>query len=106
MDSFSSRVKVAWEDICLPKEKGGLGLGCTKEWNQVTMTRHIWNIVNKNHKSVQVKWVYANYIKEKSFKDIKPSQGSSRTWRLRNLVRKHIFYKMGNDKNISFWFDN
>lgn len=25
MDFFSSRVKVAWEDICVPKEKGAWG---------------------------------------------------------------------------------
>ncbi|GJU68020.1 RNA-directed DNA polymerase, eukaryota, reverse transcriptase zinc-binding domain protein [Tanacetum coccineum] len=40
------KVKVAWEDICLPKKEGGLGLRSLDVFNLALMSAHIWNIVS------------------------------------------------------------
>ncbi|GJY65057.1 protein LAZ1 [Tanacetum coccineum] len=38
------KAKFAWDDICLPKEDGGVGLRCLDVFNIALMTTHIWNI--------------------------------------------------------------
>lgn len=32
---------MAWEEVCLPKDKGGIGLIMTRDWNKVAMVRHL-----------------------------------------------------------------
>ncbi|GKB07486.1 hypothetical protein Tco_0835770 [Tanacetum coccineum] len=40
------KAKVAWNDICLPKSEGGLGIHTLEIFNIALMTTHIWNIVS------------------------------------------------------------
>lgn len=37
----NSKAKMAWEEVCLPKDKGGIGLIMTRDWNKVAMVRHL-----------------------------------------------------------------
>ncbi|GKA85429.1 hypothetical protein Tco_0807083 [Tanacetum coccineum] len=46
------KAKVAWDDICLPKEEGGLDV-----FNIALMTTYIWNIVS-NKESLWVRWIH------------------------------------------------
>ena len=39
------KAKVAWDDLCLPKHEGGLGIRHLEKFNVALMTKHIWNIV-------------------------------------------------------------
>lgn len=34
--------KVAWKDICRPKDQGGLGLKDLGKWNELFLVKHIW----------------------------------------------------------------
>ena len=34
------RAKVEWKTLCLPKEEGGIGLRCVKDWNDATIMKH------------------------------------------------------------------
>lgn len=44
-----SKPKVAWVDICTPKNEGGLGLRDTKTWNKAMLFNVLWDIhSNKN----------------------------------------------------------
>ena len=36
-----NRASVAWEDLCLPKEEGGLGIKRMQDWNIALMGKHI-----------------------------------------------------------------
>ncbi|KAK1582899.1 hypothetical protein Q3G72_019353 [Acer saccharum] len=36
--------KVAWADICLPKNEGGLDIKDLISWNKALMIRHLWNL--------------------------------------------------------------
>ncbi|GKE17820.1 hypothetical protein Tco_1425397 [Tanacetum coccineum] len=51
------RAKVAWEDICLPKKEGGLGLRSLEVFNLALMTTHIWSIAS-NRESLWVRWIH------------------------------------------------
>ncbi|GJZ08184.1 putative reverse transcriptase domain, reverse transcriptase zinc-binding domain protein [Tanacetum coccineum] len=40
------RAKVAWEVVCLPKDKGGLGLRRLDLFNKALMVSHIWKLLS------------------------------------------------------------
>lgn len=39
-----NKAKVAWDDICVPKEEDRLGLIRCKDWNMMAIARHVWNL--------------------------------------------------------------
>ncbi|XP_071714268.1 uncharacterized protein [Rutidosis leptorrhynchoides] len=45
-DMKRGKVKVKWKDLCVPKNKGGLGIKSMKHWNSALMTRHIWSLLS------------------------------------------------------------
>ncbi|GJU88164.1 hypothetical protein Tco_1300587 [Tanacetum coccineum] len=45
-ESIRGKAKVSWDEICLPKKEGGLGLRHLYIFNYALMTTHIWNIVS------------------------------------------------------------
>nr|GEV85863.1 hypothetical protein [Tanacetum cinerariifolium] len=59
------KAKVAWNDICLPKHEGRLGLRSLELFSIALMTTHIWNIVS-NKESLWVRWIhtYPLFFKE------------------------------------------
>nr|GEX02507.1 hypothetical protein [Tanacetum cinerariifolium] len=101
--------KVVWKIVCKPKDKGGLGIKQLGEWNEVLLTKHIYNIVSKKD-SLWVKWVNLVKLKEKRFWEINEEKTDSCTWRtlldLRERVRPFIWYRIGNGRNTSMWNDN
>ncbi|XP_071739689.1 uncharacterized protein [Rutidosis leptorrhynchoides] len=40
------KAKVKWDDLCIPKDKGGLGIKRMKYWNVALMATHVWRILN------------------------------------------------------------
>ncbi|XP_011079190.1 uncharacterized protein LOC105162767 [Sesamum indicum] len=49
----SRRAPVAWEEICHPKEEGGLGIRHIQSWNVALIARVLWNI----HRKPDTLWV-------------------------------------------------
>nr|GEU72213.1 hypothetical protein [Tanacetum cinerariifolium] len=62
------KAKVAWDDICLPKEEGGLGLRSLDVFNIALMTTHIWNIVS-NKESLWVRWIHTYKLRGYKLED-------------------------------------
>ncbi|CAH9116346.1 unnamed protein product [Cuscuta europaea] len=56
--------KVSWDDICLPKNEGGLGIHCAKVWNEALLARTFWNI-HKNEDTLWSDGLIAFILKEK-----------------------------------------
>nr|GEV82627.1 hypothetical protein [Tanacetum cinerariifolium] len=69
------KAKVSWDKICKPKDQDGLGLKNLSAWNEVLMIKHLWNVA----------------VKRDTF--------------LRDKVRKHIGWKLGNGKSVNIWYD-
>ncbi|GKC07707.1 putative reverse transcriptase domain, reverse transcriptase zinc-binding domain protein [Tanacetum coccineum] len=44
------KVKVAWEDVCLPKIKGSLGIHRLEAFNMALITSHIWSLLTFREK--------------------------------------------------------
>ncbi|GKD95055.1 hypothetical protein Tco_1374892 [Tanacetum coccineum] len=53
-DFKRGKAKVAWEDICLPKQEGGLGIRSLEVFNLALMTTHVHNILS-NKESLWVR---------------------------------------------------
>ncbi|KAL0289337.1 UNVERIFIED_CONTAM: hypothetical protein Sangu_2619800 [Sesamum angustifolium] len=70
----SKRAPVAWEDICHPKNEGGLGIRHTQTWNVALLARVLWNIHRKAD-TLWVQWVDAVYLKGGSVWDWQPKKG-------------------------------
>lgn len=105
---MKGKAKVKWKMVCSPKENGGLGLKDLRRWNDVLLSKHVWNIVN-NKKSLWVKWVYKFYLKERNFWDIQVKKNFCWTWKriliAGNIVRPHIVSCIGSGENTSLWHD-
>ncbi|KAL0282460.1 UNVERIFIED_CONTAM: hypothetical protein Sradi_7260000 [Sesamum radiatum] len=49
--------KVAWEQICRPKEEGGLGFRSIMIMNQALMLKHLWKLIQPDSESIWVNWI-------------------------------------------------
>ena len=102
------KAKVAWENICFPKSEGGLGVRRLDTFNISLMVTHIWSIVS-NKESLWVRWIHSYKLMGRSFWDVPPTTGMSWGWRkllqIRNIIREHIWYHIGDGKKAFVWFD-
>ncbi|GKA04683.1 putative reverse transcriptase domain, reverse transcriptase zinc-binding domain protein [Tanacetum coccineum] len=100
--------KVSWDDICLPKSEGGLGIRCLKVFNCALMTTQIWNIVT-NKESLWVRWIHMYKLKDRTIWDVRPTTSMSWGWRkllqLREIVKPFIWKQVGNGLQTSLWYD-
>ncbi|GJU10211.1 RNA-directed DNA polymerase, eukaryota, reverse transcriptase zinc-binding domain protein [Tanacetum coccineum] len=102
------KARVAWKEVCKPKDQGGLGLKPLDMWNNTLLIKHLWNIA-ANKESLWVKWINTVKLKGRSIWDIQCFGNDSWCWKtilsLRKLVMDHIRHKIGNGRNISAWYD-
>ncbi|VFQ75989.1 unnamed protein product [Cuscuta campestris] len=59
---------VSWDEVCLPKQEGGLGLKNLLKWNQACLMKLLWDIANKKD-TLWVKWIHNKYLKGSSVWD-------------------------------------
>ena len=102
------KAKVSWEDVCLPKYEGGLGVRKLETFNVALMSTHIWNLIT-HKESMWVRWIHSHKLKNRSFWEVPLLANVSWGWRkllqLRNIIRPHVWFKLGNGKKASAWFD-
>lgn len=58
-----AKPKVAWTDICTPKDEGGLGLKDCKTWNKAMLFRILWDIHSMKN-NLWIKWIHVFYLLE------------------------------------------
>nr|XP_043625583.1 uncharacterized protein LOC122597008 [Erigeron canadensis] len=101
--------KVAWEDVCLPKEEGGLGIRRLATFNTALLSAHIWSIISLKE-SLWVRWIHTYELRGKSFWEV-PLKGCV-TWgwrkllQARNQVRPFFYTQIGDGLSTSAWYDN
>ena len=102
--------KVSWEQLCCPKQEGGLGFKSILVWNKAAIAKHIWFLISGGEQSMWCQWVKSYLLKGKSFWEVKMPSSPSWVWRkllnLRPIVQPHIKIVIGNGKATSLWFDN
>ncbi|GKD27234.1 hypothetical protein Tco_1233448 [Tanacetum coccineum] len=104
----SGKAKVGWSVICKPKDQGGLGLKDINLWNDALLIKHLWNIAAKKD-SMWVKWIHEERLKGTSIwkaeTDVNASWGWKNLLKLRDKIVQHVYYKIGNGKKTSVWYD-
>lgn len=102
-------VKVAWHQICLPKEEGGLGLRNFSLWNMTLNLKLIWLLFSKSD-SLWVAWMRNHYLRQGSFWNAPIRTASSWIWKtmlsLRPLTRRFLRCYVSDGQSSSFWFDH
>ncbi|KAG7594499.1 Reverse transcriptase zinc-binding domain [Arabidopsis thaliana x Arabidopsis arenosa] len=108
IDSFRG-AKVAWSQVCYPKEEGGLGLRRLDAWNSTLCLKLVWLLFSGSG-SLWVAWHHHHHIKGSSFWSLKASATDSWNWKslllLRPLAEQFLVCNVRNGKTASFWFDN
>ncbi|GJZ64168.1 hypothetical protein Tco_0620589, partial [Tanacetum coccineum] len=103
------KAKIAWEDICLPKSEGGLGLCNLEVFNFALMTTHIWNIISSKE-SLWVRWIHTYKLRGRTIYDVPVKDEMSWGWhkllQLRDIMRPFFWVKLGNGNSTSLWYDN
>ncbi|GKC74514.1 RNA-directed DNA polymerase, eukaryota, reverse transcriptase zinc-binding domain protein, partial [Tanacetum coccineum] len=107
-DSGKGRAKVAWIDVCKPKDQGGLGFKSLELWNKTLLVKHLWNVAAKKE-SLWVKWINVVKLKQRSVWDIDIDSKDSWGWKcilsLRSWIGNHMRYRIGNGENANVWHD-
>ncbi|XP_071739661.1 uncharacterized protein [Rutidosis leptorrhynchoides] len=103
------KAKVLWNDVCLPKDEGGLGIKSLKLWNSALMSSHLWRLMTCKQ-SLWVQWTHTYKLANHNLWDVPISANASWSWRkmlqIRPLVHPFFFYQIGNGRNASAWFDS
>nr|GEU95971.1 hypothetical protein [Tanacetum cinerariifolium] len=86
-DLTKRKAKVSWNAVCKPKEQDGLGLKNLCMWNEVLLTKHLWNVATKKD-TLWVKWIIMENILS-----------------LRDKNKEHIWWKIGNGRSVNMWHD-
>ena len=104
-----TKTKVAWEEVCKPKEEGGLGICRLKDTSRIFALSLIWRLLT-NSGSLWVAWTKAYLLRSHSFWDVSDKYAGSWTWRkllkIRDEAATFLRSEVGNGKTTLFWFDN
>ncbi|CAH9090422.1 unnamed protein product, partial [Cuscuta europaea] len=84
--------RVAWADMCLPKEEGGLGIRHTKTWNKALLSKTLWDIHLKRD-TLWVKWVHGVYLKGRCVWEFSPHTRDSQLTKKLGLIRDILVSK-------------
>ena len=92
---------ISWQQTCLPKSQGGIGIKEFTARNKSTIAKLTWAIAKKKE-VLWVRWVHERYIKNKSWWDYAPPHDSSYCWK--NIYKIKEKFKIGcNNPQILDW---
>ena len=98
--------KVAWDEVCLPFDEGGLDIRDGSSWNIASTLKILWLLLVKSG-SLWVAWVESYILKGRSLLEI--DAGVSRSWCFREILRKrdilkdHVKMEVGNGRKCRVW---
>ncbi|KAK6127601.1 hypothetical protein DH2020_038662 [Rehmannia glutinosa] len=85
---------IAWSKVCLPSDKGGLGLRDVHSWNKALLAKILLNIHSKTD-SLWVRWVHSFYLKNQSIWTWDPKKSDSCLLKRICDIRNEILAKLG-----------
>ncbi|KAL2247880.1 UNVERIFIED_CONTAM: hypothetical protein Sindi_2640300 [Sesamum indicum] len=104
----SGYAKVAWKDLCRPKDEGGLGFKDIFILNRALMTKKLCDIIRCDRTSVWVEWLYQGRLRDTSIWTIREHGGSwgwRKILRLRVFLRPMVDYQIGDGRKSYLWQD-
>ncbi|KAL0302152.1 UNVERIFIED_CONTAM: hypothetical protein Scaly_3040900 [Sesamum calycinum] len=100
--------KVAWEQVCKPTAKGGLGIRNIQTMNNSLMGKHLWQILEKKHDSIWVSWITKYKLRHGTLWAANEKEGSwiwKKLLKLRNQLIKGIRFQVGDGTDFKLWLD-
>ncbi|KAL2231088.1 UNVERIFIED_CONTAM: putative mitochondrial protein [Sesamum indicum] len=76
--------KVAWKEICKPKEEGGLGLKDMGTLNRALMCKKLCEVIRCDRTSIWVEWLWHGRLRDDSIWTIPENRGP---WGWRKMLR-------------------
>lgn len=107
-DLNPKKAKIAWTEVCKPKEEGGLGLRPLCLANKVSCLKLIWRLLSA--KSLWVDWIFTYLIQKECLWSIKASS-SLGSWMWKKLLKYRDLAASLTKVNVhsgamtSFWYD-
>ncbi|KHN30898.1 Putative ribonuclease H protein, partial [Glycine soja] len=105
---------VKWETICLPKEKGGLGIKDITTFNRALLGKWRWNMMQQSS-DLWAKILDSKYGGWRSLADGRRSSNGSLWWQdlmevtheyqLNNIIQQETIWKVGCGDKARFWED-
>ncbi|KAL2224348.1 UNVERIFIED_CONTAM: hypothetical protein Sindi_3088400 [Sesamum indicum] len=100
--------KVAWKDLCRPKDEGGLRFKDICSLNRALMTKTLFDVIRCDRTSIWVEWLYQGRLRDTSIWTI-GERGGSCGWlkilRLQNFLRTMVDYQIGDGRIFYLWQD-
>ncbi|KAL2235303.1 UNVERIFIED_CONTAM: hypothetical protein Sindi_1262500 [Sesamum indicum] len=101
--STSGYAKIAWKDLCRPKDEGGRGFKDIYILNRALMTKMLCDTIRCDRTSIWVDWLYQGWLRDTSIWTIK-ERGSSWSWRkilrLRDFIQDLVDYRIGDGETF------
>lgn len=99
---------MSWENMCFPKEMGGMGFRDLKSFNLALLEKQGWKL-QINTSSLFYKVYKAKYFPECDFVEANLGSQPSYTWRsimaTQSLVRRGMRWQVGDGERIHIWRD-
>ncbi|KAL0307935.1 UNVERIFIED_CONTAM: hypothetical protein Sangu_3002100, partial [Sesamum angustifolium] len=87
--SGSGIAKVAWVQVCKPKEEGGLGISSLIATNQALMLKQLWRILQHDGNSIWVDWVYRYRLRHSTIWTFNGTTGLPLTTLLSSVLQRN-----------------
>ncbi|KAL0284160.1 UNVERIFIED_CONTAM: hypothetical protein Sradi_7207000 [Sesamum radiatum] len=104
----SGNAKVAWEQICKPKQEGGLGIRSLMITNQALMLKQLWRLIQNDGTSIWVEWIQRHRLRQSTIWTLMVQRGrgaGKKLLKLRPLLQRGVIYKVGDGSSFSLWQD-
>lgn len=85
---------VAWRDLTLPREEGGLGLRDTRAWNSALLSKVLWDIHLKKD-TLWVRWMHHTYLRHTSIWELPARRDYSALLKKVLSIRDVIVHRQG-----------
>ncbi|XP_056864269.1 uncharacterized protein LOC130511351 [Raphanus sativus] len=99
---------IAWEKICVPLEKGGLGFKDLLSFNLALLAKQLWRLLHHPN-SLLACVLKGRYYRHISPMEVKKSNSPSYGWRsilaAQDLLREGLRKTIGSGYNTRFWCD-
>lgn len=95
---------VAWDQVCLPKECGGLGIRNLSLLNEAALSKLGWNLL-KHEDGLWQQILYSKYGSNAFSCKSNASHLWRGIWSTAAILDEGVCWRVGNGKSIHFWLD-
>lgn len=99
---------ISWDNLCLSKEMGGLGLRDMKAFNTALLAKQCWRIL-QNPESLAATVLKGKYFPRSNFWEAKAPSNASYTWKsilsARETLEEGVRWVIGDGRRVKFWGD-